>query len=591
MDRPVPHARLLVAALLALHALLLLVSARLHFVTVDESGHIPAGLSHWRTGRFDLYRVNPPLPRMLATLPLLLAGADTNFGALPDQPGARPEWVAGQRFAAANAERYLDLLRLARLAGVVWSLLGGLLLYRWSSELHGPRAGLLALVLWCFEPNILAHAGLATADLPATVAGLAATYASWRYLRAPSWSAAWFTGLLLGIAQLTKFTWLLLYGLWPLLALLYWWSHRDRARVAIATRCGQGLFLFGLSLLVLNVGYGFQGTGRPLGDYTFISRLFAGQDLDAQGGNRFRDTWLGGVPVPLPADYLLGIDLQRRDFEAEWPFYLAGEWHKGGCWYFYLYALALKVPLGILALVLGAAVALGLGRRTTPLRDELVPWTSALVILIAVSSQTGLNYFRYLLPMMPLLLLIASGGGRLFEWTTCKRGLVVAALAGWSVAGSLLVFPHCLSYFNEAAGGPKNGHHHLVDSNLDWGQDLLFLQHWLKEHPEARELGLASFSPIDPRILGIHFRLPPLTGEFGPRAGTFAVSVHFIQGGAFLAPDGQGRLKMVPREGLSYFRQFQPIARAGYTLWIYHITAEEANEVRQRFGWPLLNND
>src|SRR5260370_23848758 len=120
---------------------------------------------------------------------------------------------------------------------------------------------------------------------------------------------------------------------------------------------------------------------------------------------------------------------------------------------------------------------------------------------------------------MPLLILIASRWGRWIERATWKRGLVVTTLAAWSVAGSLLVFPHSLSYFNELAGGPENGHRHLIDSNLDWGQDLLFLKRWLEEHPEARELGLATFNTIDPRIIGIEFQLPPLAPEGSPRAG------------------------------------------------------------------------
>ena len=87
--------RLFVAALLAVHAVLLLVSAQFNFVTVDESSYIPAGLWHWQTGGFELYRVNPPLPRMLATLPLLAMDLDTDYGPLPSQPGDRPEWEAG----------------------------------------------------------------------------------------------------------------------------------------------------------------------------------------------------------------------------------------------------------------------------------------------------------------------------------------------------------------------------------------------------------------------------------------------------------------------------------------------------------------
>ena len=81
----------------------------------------------------------------------------------------------------------------------------------------------------------------------------------------------------------------------------------------------------------------------------------------------------------------------------------------------------------------------------------------------------------------------------------------VAAIAtialAWSVVSSLWIYPHSLSYFNESTGGPTRGHFHLVDSNVDWGQDLLYLKRWLREHPEARPLRIAYF----PSIIGTEF--------------------------------------------------------------------------------------
>ena len=222
--------RAFVIAVMAAHAVLLIISSRLHFATIDETGHIPAGLHHWNQGTFELYRVNPPLPRMIATLPVLLANPNTDFGSLNDVPGQRLEWTANKRFAENNKDRYIELIRIARLAGILWSLLGAWIAMRWSSELFGQRAGLLALVLWCFGPNVLAYAQLVTPDIPSTVAGLTACYFFRNYLRVPTWSNAWFAGLLLGIALLTRTTWLILFGLWPLLAIAC--SSNVRTRTA-----------------------------------------------------------------------------------------------------------------------------------------------------------------------------------------------------------------------------------------------------------------------------------------------------------------------------------------------------------------------
>lgn len=229
MSRVLPRSRLIVLAVLAAHAALLLDGAWKHFVAIDEAGHIVAGICHWETGDYSLYRVNPPLPRMIAVLPVLLARPETQ-GIQPSLvPGARAEFSSARQFTSDNAARYLTILRLARLAGIGWSLLGAWLVYRWASELYGRGAGMLGLFLWCCEPSILAHAQMATPDLPAAIAGLAATYAFWHYLRAPSWRGALFAGLLLGVAELTKFTWLILYGMWPLLWLLHWLAQSGDA--------------------------------------------------------------------------------------------------------------------------------------------------------------------------------------------------------------------------------------------------------------------------------------------------------------------------------------------------------------------------
>jgi hypothetical protein len=164
-----------------------------------------------------------------------------------------------------------------------------------------------------------------------------------------------------------------------------------------------------------------------------------------------------------------------------------------------------------------------------------------------------------------------------------KRGLVVAALLAWSLGSSLSVYPHSLSYFNELAGGPANGHRHLLDSNIDWGQDLLYLKDWAAAHPEAAPLGLAYFNYIDYRVCGVEFAsvppdpsptlMPddPRNAQFGPHPGWFAVDLHSRT-----------------REAYQYFERFQPVARAGWSICIYRIRPEEANRVRREMGLAPL---
>src|SRR5207247_4503613 len=161
--------------------------------------------------------------------------------------------------------------------------------------------------------------------------------------------------------------------------------------------------------LVINLGYEFDRTCRSLESFPFVSRTFAG-GLPQWGssGNDVEGSWLGRVPVPLPADFLRGIDVQRREFEPgnSRPSYLAGETRQGGWWYYYLYALAVKVPLGAWALVLwGLILTLIHHRSSAHWTDEVTLWVPVVVILGIVSSQTGFNHhLRYVFPIFPFVI-------------------------------------------------------------------------------------------------------------------------------------------------------------------------------------------
>jgi hypothetical protein len=156
-------------------------------------------------------------------------------------------------------------------------------------------------------------------------------------------------------------------------------------------------------------------------------------------------------------------------------------------------------------------------------------------------------------------------------------------LLAWSIVSSARVFPHSLGYFNEFGGGPYGGHYHLGASNIDWGQDLLYLADWYKAHPKARPMHLAYDLPlIDPKLAGIESLAVPvgphsssagqqMRRELGPMPGWYAVSVNKIHN---------------REKDYDYFLNFQPVAYAGYSMYIYHITPAEANRVRRNLGMP-----
>src|SRR2546423_1008871 len=104
----VSGSRALVTTILAGHVALLIISSRLQFPPGNEVGHVPAGIFSWETGSFRLYCVNPPLWRMLATLPTLLLRPKTESFAVPDSPGYRAEWEVARAFANDNADNYFN---------------------------------------------------------------------------------------------------------------------------------------------------------------------------------------------------------------------------------------------------------------------------------------------------------------------------------------------------------------------------------------------------------------------------------------------------------------------------------------------------
>ena len=181
--------------------------------TVDEVVHLPAGVTYWQKGTFRLYHHNPPLVRMVAALPVICLGNPVTGPAYEQD-----SWTIARSFTVdflsdfcllSNADRYFDLFRLARMVMPLFSMLGGLVVFDWSRRLYGNRGGLLSLCLWVFCPNILAHCRLITTDVGSTALGVAATFVFWLYLRSPSWPKAMAAGVMLGLAELTKFSMLL----------------------------------------------------------------------------------------------------------------------------------------------------------------------------------------------------------------------------------------------------------------------------------------------------------------------------------------------------------------------------------------------
>lgn len=320
----------MVTVLLVVHAGLLAWIGAHNTPSLDEVGHLVAGVYSWEFGRFDVYRVNPPLIRTLAAWPVFAAGVETDYSQYADAPGARPVWGLARTFVRLNDHGNFELRRFfthARWALIPLVVLGGYICYRWASDLYGTPAGFMALTLWCISPTILGFGSAICPDAGAAALGVLAAYCFRQWLRDQTWAAALVAGTSLGFALLSKVTWIVLFVVWPILSIVWLGAGgncpRERTQALsrrLCSRCVQLAAVLSLATITLNLGYGFEGSLKRLADFTFVSRTLARPDStkdEEQGGNVFRVTWLATLRVPLPENYVTGIDVQKADFEQK----------------------------------------------------------------------------------------------------------------------------------------------------------------------------------------------------------------------------------------------------------------------------------
>jgi hypothetical protein len=315
-----------------------------------------------------------------------------------------------------------------------------------------------------------------------------------------------------------------------------------------------------VSLAVWNLGYLFQGSGATLGSYAFQSR--------AMQGLCGAFSWLSWCPVPLPRDYLEGLDHQRLVMEGDHPVFLDMEWRTDGFPLYFLKALEYKLPHAAQGLFLaGALVVVSSAARRERWREQaalLMPAAALIGLASFLRMQLGL---RYILPALPLLYLYASQSGAWLDRHRYRWRSVVVGVACVLAPFSLRYHPHHLAYFNEYAGGPVEGRYHLLDSNLDWGQDLRELKSYLAKN-RMPGVGLAYFGMVPPAFEGIAYQVPP---SRAPLPGWYAVSVNFVMGRPHTVrtPDGSWRAADVDEFG--YFRALEPVDRIGYSIDIYQV--------------------
>jgi hypothetical protein len=516
-------------------------------VTVDEFNHLPAGYSYLKTGSFHLCNTNPPLGKVLAAIPLWIKNADFIRNAAFEKGDF---WAYSYDFMRLNRHVYRELFTDARIVIILLGLLAGCLVFFWAKDLYGFGAACMALFLYSFCPNVLAHSHLVTTDMAAATFMVAALYFFYGWMKQKTLARTFFAGVFLGLAQLTKFSALILY---IVIIPFFFFSYLKKRNPNRDLLQFSAILL--LSIFVINAGYLFRGSFTPLGQFQFKSKSM--QSIEKQ--------LPGSLRIPLPYDYISGFDFQKNETEGKYFQFLMGKISRQGWWYYYLAAFLFKVPVALIILWL-FLIGLRVTKRLPRLDGgEALILSAAILYTVIISLGVRHNLgFRFMLPVLPLLYVLA---GRIILAKIRQRYKIalVTAISLFYAFESLSVFPHYLSFFNLFAGGPKNGYNYLIDSNIDWGQDLPLLKEYLEKN-KLDSIDLAYFGRVDPAIYGINYRI--LNRE--TKEKRVAVSVNYYQGYPYLLFKDY-RLYPVPPGYYEYLHQYPIRERIGYSILVIEI--------------------
>jgi 4-amino-4-deoxy-L-arabinose transferase-like glycosyltransferase len=496
--------------------------------TYDEGYHLHCGYNFLKhPGTIHPLSENPPLGEALPALPLLFLNLNS-----PPPPTTIPDqWQAASDFLYHNRYPVETLLLLSRSVKVIVTLAFGVLIAWWTRRHFGPVAGLVALLLFAFDPNFIAHGHYVTTDVPAAFGFLSACLSWNAFVANGRLRSAALCGVITGIALSIKFSTLLLLPLY-----LYLYLLQRRRQVASPEshpyRCSLPHFA------------------------KSVAALATGALLTVYAAYAFRPNAL--------ATYLRGIYYLRRHNTMGHPTYLLGQHSSHGQWFYFPVLMAVKTPTGLLLLFLLALVAaiLTLPGAVQRLRARqewlilIIPPLAYFALSLGIQLNLGL---RHVLPVYPFAMIWIAAilfGRPHRRLAPFFRPAAVACLA-LLIVESAAAFPRYLSFFNFPSGGRGQGWKYAVDSNLDWGQDLKRLAAWLGNRG-ARNVCLTAFgnAPAEYYVPGAHPM--PRSLEAARAAGCLVVMDVTVlkEGQAF---DGS----------FDWLDRLQPTDRVADSFWIY----------------------
>ncbi len=560
------------AATVAAVALLVLMAAwmakpiREESATMDEGLFLAAGYSYCHGFGFAFESEQPPLAKMISAVPLLFmhvmvppdaqrlltrqvglasTRAWSGVGQPVDElfPAGRDNWyfwsyweadVLGQMFLYSGANDADKLLAAGRWMQVVLTILTGVVIFLWLRRLVDASAGVFGVALWALNPLALAYGHLVLTDMGVTLMILLSVWAWGRFCAAPTGRGALVLGLAAGGALAMKFTAVILVPIFFVTGAVQVFTRRQNREFWKRLPIAAGM-VFVVILLV------YAPCWKPA------------PPLEAKQAAMIGVPWWFQAlrPVLIPPDFFKGLALQARHAAFGHEAFLCGQWRQTGWWYYFPVVLAWKVPIPLLVLTL-TGLALWAARCRRFSLDEATPWVAALVYLAVAMAGTINIGVRHLLPIFPLLAV-----GTASQFARLSRPLRIAAwiLCAWLAAATMRAHPHFIEYFNELAGGSANGYTRLIDSNLDWGQDVKRLKEFLRGRG-MDHIYLHYFGP--PRAID-YYRIP-CTRVTSEQAHDMREGILVVSATALMRPEW------------NWLRaSHEPVARVGYTLFVYRL--------------------
>ncbi len=582
---------------------------------MDELAHIPAGYTY---AKFLDYRLNPehpPLLKALAALPLLSLPISFPATSAHWTHETNAQWDIGTIFLYDSGNNADQMISLARIFPILLTLLTVVLIYVWAKDVMGSEWGLLPAFLFGLSPTVLAHGHYVTTDLAAAFGFLLASFYFVRYLTHQSKKNLLYAGIALGIAELTKFSTVLLIPLFVMLAGFFLLGETIRKKDSgdevrpfrFFTRgalryAGKLAFMFAIALAVIVAAYAVLTLHYPIEKQIHDTQYLLGDFFKSSPLASF-EIALASNPITRPiAHYFLGIMMVLQRSSGGNTAYFLGTVTNTGWWYYFPVVFLLKEPIPSLLLIL-LALSTGLASvfkkspflmsRMRRLGEYLGIHFAEFAMLFIIafywtySMHSNLNIgVRHLLPTLPFIYILAALGVRHWILAKEKGRLVRASTAGlcaiWFIGETVAAYPYLLSYTNEITGGTQNGYRYVDDSNYDWGQDLKRLASFVQER-HIQKIAVDYFGGGSPEYyLGKNVAIPWASKDGDPSIQGIewlAVSINTLESSIAPVSNGFTRKSENSYEWLTALRPPkpgmgevpQPDYRVGTSIFVYHM--------------------